>query len=92
MLEMKNFKFVGGPLDGGYHEAAENVTHVDAVEPALFKFDPHDAEKYAPTKYTRYTLRTFGEFPHCIFCYAVADWSDVYVLSQLLHHYKGRGE
>ncbi len=86
---LKSYKFIGGPCDGTYDQVYDNVEHVDAIEPAPFKFDPHDTEKYAPQKFTRYTLRTFGEFPHQVFCYAVADWSDVYVLSQLIHHYKG---
>jgi hypothetical protein len=41
-------------------------------------------------KITRYTLRHFAGEAGNVYWYAPDGWSDIYTLSQLVHHYPGR--
>jgi len=98
---IQHFKFIGGPWDGEYHET-DGRDYIDVRKPSTLRpirIEPDGTEDHAydgafePMDITRYTLRCFaagkeGEFS--VWYYADAKWSDVRVVSQLVHHYPGR--
>jgi len=91
---IRHFKFIGGPWDGEYHGVKGYQPCIDACKPSTLRsFQIEPDVSFDPLEVTSYTLRRFaageeGEFS--VWYYADSQWSDVYVLSQLVHHYPGR--
>ena len=108
-----NYKFIGGPWDGEYHEIESGRHDVYVRRPTAFTFPPEPFEEPVldeegepvldeegepvmkmippkPGRSTRYTLRHMAGEGGNVYYYAPDDWSDMYVLSQLVHHYPGR--
>jgi hypothetical protein len=73
-------------------EPLEEPVLDDAGEPVL----DDDGEpvlriiKPDPTAYTRYTMRHWAGEGGDLYWYAPDNWTDIYTLSQLVHHYPGR--
>lgn len=82
-----HYKFVGGPLDGEYHEA-DGCNYWNVAYPNPFEFRPVDPTEAIKDDRTicRYSLREFGQIKF----YADSEWPDTYVFGQLVHHYQGR--
>jgi hypothetical protein len=108
----RNFKFIGGPWDGEYHEIdTDRLGH--SVNVRQFKpFNPFESleepvldEEGEPVldtfgqpmmtipqpkfRYTRYTLRHMDGEGGPVYYFAPDNWSDMYTLSQFVHHYQG---
>lgn len=111
----QNFKFVGGPWDGEYHEVDMGKGRDDlfVAQPSRvsFKIEPIEEPvldengkpvldeneepvtrliKTEPDKFTRYTLRHMAGDGGSVWYYASDNWPDMYTISQLVHHYRGR--
>lgn len=93
---MRHFKFIGGPWDGEYHEVnaewyQRGYLHVRQSTP--FKYIPPEMDEipvYTPLEHITYTLREFTGSNGPVYYFADSTWSDVYVISQLVHCYQGR--
>ena len=93
MAVMRHFKFVGGPWDGEYHE----MDGRDSIDVAYFSIaecqldEQVEVTEIDPMKVCRYSLREFKSLDgdDQISFYADSKWPDMYLFSQLLHHYKG---
>jgi len=92
---MRHFKFIGGPWDGEYHDM-DCRDYIDVCKPSTFKPLPvvKDGSEdhfydgaFTSKNVTRYTLRHFASAGGSFFYYADVEWSDRYVISQLVHHY-----
>ena len=93
MDDMRHFKFVGGPWDGEYHEVnAEwyQRGYLHVRQPMPFKYIPPEEMDEVPVEYITYTLREFAGSNGPVYYFANSTWSDVYVISQLVHHYPGK--
>lgn len=96
---MRHFKFVGGPWDGEYHEvdsefAKRGYLHVKQPQDFQIMIPPPEGMEetpvYTPLEHTTYTLRHFAGADRNVYYFADSKWSDIYVISQLVHHYLGR--
>jgi len=73
-------------------EPIEEVVFNDCGEP-LYDEDGELVMRMIPPKptpHTRYTLRHWAGEGGDLYWYAPDDWTDMYTLSQLVHHYPGR--
>ncbi len=100
---MKHFKFVGGPCDGEYHRVDSetfqrgylDVAEPPSLEPSLEPFrDMEEVPIEKTFEYITYTLRHLAgpneDTNDSVYYFADSRWSDIYSLSQLIHHYPGK--
>ena len=96
---MRHFKFVGGPWDGEYRGVSPEIFQSGRLEVKVLPLRSYDSPvtiEYMPVdsmlEYTTYTLRHMSDSGDGgdIYYFADSAWTDMYALSQLIHHYPGR--